>query len=263
MKTITPLFLLFFSTFFILFSPAAIAQDKVISQLQAEFVSSWLVTVDNEDRSRTLRISGLKEDSPSFSLDAIYNLDAIYGWTDGNQTPIKAELIVTAGEKHTIHITTQPGSKIDAVQGLDGIFVGTFTAANGGAKGVTIKKLSENALAETKAQIAEGPVVDRPTANVPTSCAKFIGGWTGDWGFGKRQLWITAIDASCSAKYSYSPQTKTFKYVGIKDGNLSFQCGSSGGTCFFEHHGDELWGRYAGSDGDNTAVFRKIKNGLE
>ncbi len=254
MKTANPLLSLFFSAFLILSSSiAANAQDKPASQqTQAELVLPWLglVTVDGEDRTRTLRVSGSNQVEPG-----IFELDAIYGWTDGNQTAVKAELLIATDQKHTLRITTQPGSKIAATQGLDGIFVGTFTATNGKIKGVAIQILSESALAKT----SEGPTINQPSGDVPASCARFAGGWAGDWGFGKRWLWVTEVNTQCIAKYSYSPQTKTFKSVEIKGDDLAFPCGASIGTCSFEHHGDELWGRYIGSDGDNTAVFRKIK----
>lgn len=261
MKTIARLLPLFFSVLLVLFAPAAISQGKAILQSQSQSDQSdltfpWfgLVTVADEDRTRTLRVSGSKQVE-----SGIFELDAIYGWTDGNQTSVRAEMIITTDQKRTIRITTQPGSKITATQGQDGTFVGTFTATNGKVKGLTIQILSEDDLAKARVRLAEGPPISLPTSDVPEVCARFIGGWVGDWGFGKRQLWITEVNPQCTAKYSYSPQTQTLKSVEIKDNALSFSCGSGGGNCSFEHHGDELWGRYTGSDGTNNAVFRKTK----
>lgn len=232
---------------------AQTATEGQASSLTAYMISSpWLATVDGEDRTRTLKVSGVKQDEPG-----TFRLDAIYGWTDGNQTSVRAEVIETA-EKRSLLITTQPGSKIATVQSQDGVFTGTFTTTSGKVKGITIKRLSESALAEAKARLTEGPPINRPAADVPELCARFIGGWAGDWSFGKRWLWVTEINARCAAKYSYSPQTNTFKSAEIKEGALAFPCGSSGGICLFEYHGDELWARYSGPDGDNTAVFQKV-----
>lgn len=223
-----------------------------LTQLKTELISAWLVTVDGEERTRTLKITGVEQKDPG-----IFPLEAAYGWTDGNQTPIRAEISQTGSER-TLLITTQPGSKIAATQQSDGIFIGIFTSTSGQTKGLRVERLSEAELLNAKSRLNAPPAIEKPAANVPASCAPFIGGWTGDWGFGQRWLWVVGIDVDCIAKYSYSPRTKDFKRAEIGKGVLSFLCGTTGGTCFFEYHGDELWGRYSGPDGTNTSVFKKI-----
>ncbi|MCL4681768.1 MAG: hypothetical protein KJZ92_10870 [Rhodocyclaceae bacterium] len=225
-----------------------------LTQLKTELVSAWLVTVDGEERTRTLKITGVEQKD-----SAIFPLEAIYGWTDGNQTPVRAEISQT-GQERMLLLTTQPGSKIAATQKPDGNFIGTFTSTSGQTKGLKIERLSESELTKIKSQLnAAVPAIDIPAASVPASCAAFIGGWTGAWpGYDPNWLWVVAIDNECTAKYSWRPRSRNFRSAKIEKGILSFPCSTSGGTCFFEHHGDELWGRYSGSDGTNTSVFKKV-----
>lgn len=224
-----------------------------LAQLKTELVSAWLVTVDGEERTRTLKITGVDQKD-----SGIFPLEAVYGWTDGNQTPIRAE-INQIGQERTLLLTTQPGSKIAATQKSDGNFVGTFTSTSGQTRGLKIERLSESELTKIKSQLnAAVPTIETPAANVPASCAAFLGGWTGAWrGYDPNWLWVVAIDNECTSKYSWRPRSKNFRVTKIENGVLSFPCGPSGGVCFFEHHGNELWGRYSGPDGTNTSVFKK------
>lgn len=256
MKTLgNILFSLLFSVFFAL-STISFAEEKIVLRLQTELVSAWLVTVDGENRTRTLRILDVAEkDAETFQLDAVY------GWTDGKQTTVRATISQTA-QTRTLFITTQPGSKIVTTQKADGIFVGTFTNPSGVAKKITIEKFSESELAKTKSRLDITSTIEKPAANVPKDCAAFIGGWTGSWGFGQRWLWVVRIDAECTVKYSYSPrnpQTKNFKSAKIKGDVFSFPCGTHAGTCYFTNHGDTLWGRYSGPDGENKTTFEKVQ----
>jgi PQQ-dependent catabolism-associated CXXCW motif protein len=109
--------------------------------LRAKLVSpSWLVTVEGEARARTLKILDLAERSEGKFL-----LDATYGWIDGSQDPVRAE-IEQAGTERRLRITTPPGSVIVATQSPDGSFAGTFTPKNGTAKAVRLEKLTEQDL---------------------------------------------------------------------------------------------------------------------
>ena len=67
------------------------------------------------------------------------------------------------------------------------------------------------------------------------------------------------IDSNCMARYAYlfnsRPPTR-LESAEIKKGELSVSCGN--GTCTFEVHGDEIWGRYSGSEGTNSVVKKKI-----
>lgn len=212
------------------------------SQLQ----DSWIVVIQGDEKTRTLRIYGVRE-----AGDVIV-LDAVYGYTDGNQTPVKAEVVRSAGQLK-LNVTTQPGSKIITTQNGDGAFVGTFTPPNGQPKSIVIQKFATSNLAALRTSLE--PKVIPPGSDVPAACAVFTGGWTGNWGFGKRELWVTEIDPKCLVKYSDGNAPKSAE---IKNGALSFPCGTTGGTCAYTNHGDELWGRYNGPDGSNNAVYKKI-----
>lgn len=231
---------------------SAHAQSTLV-QMRAELLSGWLVTVEGENRTRTLRILGVEQKDAGKFL-----LEAVYGWTDGNQTAVKAEINQTDLERK-LFVTTQPGSKIAATQGPDGSFAGTFTSVNGQVKGLMLDKLSGAELLKAATRINAAPAIEMPAGNVPVACAPFAGGWTGNWGFGQRSLWVVGIDAECKAKYSYSPKTREFKVADIANGVLSFPCGATGGTCYFENHGDDLWGRYSGLDGTNNSIFKKVR----
>lgn len=238
-------------------SQPAFAQALTATQAQEQLVGAWLVTVSGESRTRTLRIIGATPNGSGYSLDAVY------GWTDGNQTPVRAEIVATA-EKPQMLITTQPGSKIDTRQNANGAFVGTFTSVNGNVKEITIEKSSEDMLAKAK-QAMPSPTIIQPTDAVPAVCAAFIGRWKGAWpnnmtgrSGDPRWLWVTEIDEKCTAKfaYQYDPSAPRNLQSGeIKDGQLITPC--TKGTCTFTSRGGDLWVDYKGSDGWNTTVFRK------
>lgn len=221
------------------------------AQLQSDLVASWMVTVHGETRTRMLQVTSVTSTSSGSEVQAIY------GWSDGKLTPVKAEVMMAA-DKLTLVITTPPGSKIVAALDEEGDFTGTFTPPSGQAKKVSLSRISAQNVAELRT-----PKVIPAGADVPPACAAFLGGWTGRWsGYEQRYLWITEVDANCVAKYSYGAQPgKGNKTVDLKSGTLTFTCGSSSGSCQFSPHGDELWGSYSGSDGTNQTVFRKSAPG--
>lgn len=203
MKITARVYLYLYCTIMFITPGMSSAQQKTLAQLQTEMVSSWLVTVEGEDRTRTLKISGAAQKSEDTLL-----LDAVYGWTDGNQTPISASLM-QSGQEVKLFYTTQPGARVAATQTSSGTFEGTFTLTNGTAKPVKVQKVSEEELqariATAKAARAAGVIV-KPNSNVPELCAAFSGQWTGTWsqgGIGQYWLWVVEIDANCTAKYAY------------------------------------------------------------
>ncbi|WP_291988492.1 hypothetical protein [Candidatus Accumulibacter sp. ACC007] len=239
-------------------------QEQTIARLQTELVSSWLVTVEGEDRTRTLRITGVTQDPEGKLL-----LDAAVGWTDGNQVSVPASAI-QSGQETKLLFVTQAGAQVAAVLMPSGIFEGTFTNKKGVVKAVRGEKLSETDLqlkiAAAKASRAE-KIVLKPSADVPESCAAFSGQWVGRWSqgnVGQNWLWIAEIDVNCTAKVSIersdSPP-KRFSTVEIKGDELSFLCNSStGGTCVFKRNGNDLWASYSNpSGGKNSAVFEKVR----
>lgn len=234
----------------LLFHSAAISQEKMAETVAIMPGSSWVVLVSGENRARLFRVSGIKQSTP----DAV-SLDATYGWADGNLTPVKAEVMAIFDEP-TLLITTQAESKLVATLKSNGTFSGTFSPPNNSpAKGLEVRRVSGE---ELSAML--NPKIQPAGSDVPASCASFIGGWKGVWtGYDMRWLWIAEINTKCTAKYSWGPERLgNLKSAEIKEGELKIPCGGSGGACFFTNHGDELWGRYAGSDGYNNAVFRKV-----
>jgi hypothetical protein len=121
--------------------PAARAQGQEPDDL----ISPWLVTVQGEARTRTLKVNGV-----TAKPDGTYVLDAVYGWSNGAAAAIKAEVSQTpAGRKLTL--TTQANSVISATQSADGSFSGTFTDVNGNSKPVKLVMVSESAPASAAA----------------------------------------------------------------------------------------------------------------
>jgi len=147
-------------TFMFITPGMSTAQQRTLAQSQTEIVSSWLVIVAGEDRTRTLRISGATQKSG----DTLH-LEAIYGWSDENQTPISASLI-HSGPNVKLFLSTQLGSKVEATQAPNGTFEGTFTLTNGTAKQVKVQKVSEE---ELQARIATAKAATAPPAGCDMS----------------------------------------------------------------------------------------------
>ncbi len=236
--------------------------DPLLTQLKTELVSAWLVTVDGEDRTRTLKISGIVQKDAG-----VFRLDAVYGWSDGNQTPVRAEINQT-GQERALLLTTQPGSRIAATQKPDGTFVGTFTSASGQTKGLRIEKLSDAGLLKAKSGIAASsiPEITPPGFDVPRECAAWIGGWTGQWqAAGYRntsRLWVRSVDKDCNASIA-STGPMEWKLHNVKDGSISgvFCNRETSGYCRFEMNSDlsKLSANYSNaSGGNNWAEFTKI-----
>lgn len=242
-----------FTAFFA--STGVFAQTTPLAELQTKLISSWLVSVDGENRTRTLKIKGSTK-KPDGLL-----LEADYGWTDGKQTAIKAEINQTIQENKLVLIT-QADTKIIAAQTPDGKFTGTFALKNGVTKKVTITKLSENELQATReSALSTAPTIQKPGTDVSAACAAFLGGSTGTWpNIGRVWLWVVEVNAQCVAKYSYgiNPKVPTsFKTTEIKNGILTIPRPS--GTTTFEVRGDELVGHYSGSDGSNSTTHQRIQ----
>ncbi|MBK7014404.1 MAG: hypothetical protein IPH39_02240 [Sulfuritalea sp.] len=235
---------------------AALAHAQAsLAQLKAELVSAWVVTVDGEARKRLLRISGIEQgDNERFPLTATY------GWIDGSKPSVRAE-IVQSGKDRALNLTTGSSSKIVATQNAEGVFVGTFAPTSGPVKPIRLVRISDDELPKILAEAQAGVPIVKPAESVPPACAAYSGRWTGTWGYGTGQTWLTVveIDSNCMARFAYlfnsRPPTR-FESAEIKKGELSVSCGN--GTCTFEVHGDEIWGRYSGPEGTNSVVKKKI-----
>ena len=166
------------------------AQPKTLAQSQTELVSSWLVTVEGEDRTRTLRISGATQKS----CDTLH-LEAVYGWTDENQTPISASL-VQSGQEVKLFLSTQSGSKVAATQASNGTFEGTFTLTNGTAKRVKVQKVSEE---ELQARIATAKAATASPAACDMSHLQGKPAWPDPGRFRLTEIFAAAPEADASA----------------------------------------------------------------
>lgn len=241
----------------VFFVAGSVHAQSTLSQLQSDTVSSWLGTIEGDAKGRTLRIKGVSQ-----KTDEIFVLEADYGFFDGKQTSIKAE-ISQIGQERKLTLVTQSDSLIVATQAPNGAFVGTFTLKNGVTKPIRIDKISETDL-QVKVSAAQrsASVLTPPEADVPATCAAFFGLWSGVWSqgnFGTLWLRVAGVDANCIAKITYSGGI--IETTEIKQGVLSFLCNkSTRGTCNFERHGDDLWGSYHNpAGGTNNGVFRKTK----
>lgn len=136
--------------------PIASGKENTIAQLQTELVSPWLVTVAGEDRTRTLRITAASQQS-----DGTLLLEAVYGWSDTEQSAIQASAS-KSGQKNTLQFVTQASSKIVATETSNGIFEGTFTLKNGTTKAIRIEKISEDALQRKVSHALGATLVVKP-----------------------------------------------------------------------------------------------------
>ncbi len=108
-------------------------------------------------------------------------------------------------------------------------------------------------------------LTEKPTPEVPESCAFFFGGWAGTWSqnMGPIRLWIVSIKPDCSVKFSYVTTTSndvptTFTVGAINGGVLALPCGQNG-TCSFERKGDQLTAKYTNPfGGRNNGLFQRI-----
>lgn len=240
-----------------LISAQSSAETMTKEQLTRELVGSWLVAVANEGRTRLLKISDVSQGSGE-----TYSLTAVYGWSDGNQSSIKAEFIQDQGGKK-LSLVTPANTIIIASQDSSTAYTGTFVIKNGDSKLVRITKMNDEQLNDKMLGF------EKPDGMVPEKCAAFFGIWRGSWSagsFGEQTLKIRKVvqtGGSCVAMFTYGDTTsdpKNFSQVIINNqDSISFLCNrSTGGTCTFTVHGDQLWANYSNpGGGTNSGVFKK------
>lgn len=231
------------------------------NQLPFDMTSSWRMAVSRDERAQALQIpEGINRDNTKK-----FFLNTISGFTKGELVKVSAEMIETA-QSRILLLTFATGNKLIAVQKQEGIFEGTLTTTNGQALSAKIQKLTEKEIGEIAANSTASrakSAIKLPAADVPASCAGFIGGWTGSWPhYGQTWLWVVEIDANCIATYAHRggpnfPSASVFKKAEIAKGVLSSPK-DDGGIDSFELHGNELWALHRGSDGNNNTVFRKV-----
>ena len=243
------------------FGGLAVAQtvESAIGELTA---TPWLVTVEGETRTRTMRFKTISKAS-----ETLYVVTGTYGWSD--LIPLPAEIKFSQGKQGLELTLTNPTSYsvIKASQKSDFLFEGTFTLPAGEPKQVAIRKVTEADLVVLIAE-AKNPI-KKPATTVPAACASFSGGWGGPWsnnGPTDMKLWVASVDDECKVRFLYIESKKTEPPTGgywvgeIKDGSFSFTCGGGKGICSFQRKDDEIRAYYNSSvDGNNSAVFKKIK----
>jgi hypothetical protein len=99
-------------------------------------LSSWIVTVDGSQRTRTFAIRKAER-----LPNGTWSIAAVYGYSDGGQGPVKCELEET-GSRFKLSMLTRAGSTIVAESDDALNFVGAFTPQGGIAKPVTFEKMS-------------------------------------------------------------------------------------------------------------------------
>lgn len=253
------LFRIVFALLFVLLATISEAADTNIEKIQKDIVGSWIVDVDGETRSRTLNIKGTEP-----GQDGVWILDSTYGWTDGAQTAVSAKLVVKPGG-YSLLLTTQANSRISAEYSSTGFFGGTFSWSSGKVKAVKLERLSAEAISKRAANLMTSRMrtaIKQPAADVPASCAGFVGSWTGNWPYyGQTWLWVVEVNANCVAKYAHRSTSAfpvAFLTAEIKGGVLVAP-DRQGNIDSFELHTDELWARHAESGRDNNTVFRKFQ----
>ena len=95
------------------------------------------------------------------------------------------------------------------------------------------------------------------------SCAGFLGGWTGKWPFyGQMWLWVTEVNADCSANYADSATAAfptNFRTVQIKDGVLMIN--RAAWEQSYQLKKDEIWANHFQTGVNNNTVFRRVQPG--
>jgi hypothetical protein len=221
-------------------APAAAEASAV--KVRQEIIASWIVEVSGESRTRTLIVRGAEQGS-----EGAWNLDAVYGFSDGNQSAVKAQLVVLA-DGFRLEFTTQPGTLVVAEGTGAGVFTGTFTPKGGRAKPVRLVRSSDEDVRLRAAQFKA--LMAKPGTDVPESCARYFGGWTGKWPGDPVpvRLWIVGIKADCTAQVSYrstssSEVPESFVAATIGPAGFGRPCGGDG-NCQFELRGEEIWVTY-------------------
>jgi hypothetical protein len=230
------------------------AQSPTPPAAEAPLLGAWLVTVTGEEATRTLIISDM---APS---DTGALLAAKYGMSSGTQSPIEAKM-QRVGAARQLHLITQAGTVVAAMEQPGGTFTGTFALKSGVVKEVVISRLGDSA---AHAKAADPTAFVPVAADVPPACAALHGTWRGTWtqgGVGEttfRVVEVASKDDICVLRIYYAAWQGSIS-VDFRGGAMSFMCNrTTGGTCSFRRVGQDLWATYSHPAGaTNSAVFRK------
>jgi hypothetical protein len=128
---------LFAGLLWIAFAAPAHAQSA-LGALQSSLVGSWLTTVEGEQRTRILVITGIS----AASTDT-FDLNASYGWSDGAVASLREAEVRRSGKSTEIRFITGTSATIVATLQPDGTYSGTFTFKNGKVKPVKLERTAD------------------------------------------------------------------------------------------------------------------------
>jgi hypothetical protein len=158
--------------------PAQSGQPAV-NQSQSELIASWVVTVSDDPRQRSLIIRGI-----AAGANGSFLLDATFGWLDGKLTQVRGE-IAQSGAERRLELVTPADSKIVAKQLTDGSFSGTLTAKNGVVKPVKLERLASVAINPSTPTLANNAAAQTTPPNISAQNIvrhegiEFDGVWSG------------------------------------------------------------------------------------
>ncbi len=142
-----------------------------LADLQAKMAGSWLVTVEGENRTRTMVI-----DTVAQKAEGTYVLAGTFNFSDGKPTPFKdGELLQSSGNL-TLVLTTGAGSVYTVTAKPDGTFAGTTKYANGRVKPTTFAKGATAVAAAPAAAVTEydGKWSGDAFSNVGSQCVRGV-----------------------------------------------------------------------------------------
>jgi hypothetical protein len=131
-----------------------------VNPLQSDLISSWVVTVSDEPRQRSLIIRGV-----AAGTNGSFLLDATYGWLDGKLKQVRGEM-TQSGTERRLELVTPADSKIVAKQLTDGSFAGTLTSKNGVVKPVKLERLESVAINSSPTTPANNAAAQTTPANI-------------------------------------------------------------------------------------------------
>ncbi len=136
----TPALVLASTVFLLLARITAADAQTPLAQLRQELIATWLMSVQGELRSRILRIDEVAQDT-----EGSYLINAVHGWIDGEQAPVRIELIQSTQQRRLI-VRTAGGSLISVLQSPEGGFAGTFKPRQGAELAVRMEKVADDQL---------------------------------------------------------------------------------------------------------------------
>lgn len=147
---------------------AQLPTATAVNFVQAELVAEWTITVADDARQRTLRISSVSAKSGGAFLAT-----GKYGYSGENLKSVNVSL-TESDTAPQLKLTTPANSLIVASRLPDGSYSGTMALANGTVKAVFIRKLPAQNQQTTAAASADLPTSKSPGQTIEKSRIRFI-----------------------------------------------------------------------------------------